>query len=460
MTIWIPELADNNTPKYKRLADAIDSAIQQGTLKAEQKLPPQRLLADALQVTVGTITRAYNESERRGSVVARVGSGTFVKTLKPSHYLSEAVDKDCLDLNSAKAPMGLQREMMSEALMAIAQEQATLESSLAYQPETAMQHQRERLVKWLNKRDLICEETNLLFTYGGQHGLSITLQSICRAGDSILCEGLSFPGISVICQQQQLRCIGLQMDEEGITPESLTAACLQSNPRAIYLTAQMQNPTSVQMSLQRKQEIVAICEKFNLIVLEDDVQFLPQTDKVKSFYELSPTNTVYISSFSKSFSGGLRVGYLVADNKIREDIRISLRASCWTVPTLMIEIVTRWLENGKMDILEAWLTQEMAARNTILKDLMSDYEITSHPHGFNVWLVLPEHWRAIEFAAYAKTKGVLVRPAESYAIGRFPAPQNIRLCISAPQTQVELVEALKLLKKCLAESPQRNELVM
>jgi len=460
MTIWKPILENTSQPKYKNLADAIDISIQTGELQAGERLPPQRLLADELGVTVGTITRAYSESERRGRVIARVGSGTFVKDFKPSRYLSESFDDSYLDLHSAKAPMGLQLEMMRDGLKEIAEEKSVLETCLSYQPESAMDHQREVLANWLNGRGVECKESSLLFTYGGQHGLSISLQAICRAGDTVLCEGLSFPGISVVCQQQQLKCIGLQMDEFGIMPDSLASACLQSNPRVLYLTAQMQNPTCVQMPLERKKQIVEICKTFDVMIFDDDVQFLPKTDKLESFFELSPDNTIYISSFSKSFSGGLRVGYLISNEKTRNKIRISLRASCWTVPTLMIEILCRWLESGKMDKMELWLTNEMEQRNKILNQELAGFNVTSHQHGYNAWLVLPEHWRAVDFVAYAKNKGVLVRAAESYAIGRFPAPQNIRICICAPQNQVQLKKALEILRRCLLDELDTGELIM
>lgn len=460
MTIWQPSLTNNATAKYKQLADAIAQAITDGTLSAGEKLPPQRQLAYALAVTVGTITRAYSEAERRGIVTARVGSGTYVKESKDYTYLSQHHDCDYFDLNSAKAPMGMQVTMMATALKEVANEPQVLESCLLYQPETSLLHQREQLAAWLSERGIVCTENNVLFSYGGQHGISLALQSFCRAGDTLLCEGLSFPGIKVACQQQQLKCIGLAIDEMGLIPEALIAACLQGNPRVLYLTAQMQNPTSVKMPEARKRQIAEICIKNDIIIIDDDVQFLPNSDKVVSFYQLCPENTIYISSFSKSFSGGLRLGYTVSNDNIRAKLQVSLRASCWTLPPLTIEIVCRWLNNGQMTQVESWLSTEMAQRNIILQEVLTGFDFTHHPRGFNAWLALPEPWRAVDFVDYALKKGVLVRAAESYAVGRFSAPQNIRLCISAPKDQAELRLALNLLKTCLLATPTSGSLVM
>jgi DNA-binding transcriptional MocR family regulator len=462
MTMWLPVLAEGSAPKYKKLADAIELAIAQGQLAINEKLPPQRILADALRVTVGTITRAYNEAERRGCVLARVGSGTFVKSHQVPDYLTRVQSSNIpyFDLRSANAPQGMQLEMLAEALTQLAGERQVLRESLSYQAETALLHQRQYLVDWLAPRGVPCLEHNVIFTYGGQHGISLSLQAVCRAGDTVLCEALSFPGISITCQQQQIRCIGLAMDDCGVTPASLLAAIAQGKPRVLYLTAQIQNPTCTQMPEARKRQIVDICRQHDLLILEDDVQFLPQADKQPSFYALAPELTIYISSFAKCFSGGLRVGYLVANPNIREQIRISLRASCWTVSPLLVELLCRWLANGKMAQVEAWLAEEMQARTAILQQILAGYQFNFQTRGFTVWLTLPEHWRAVDFERYAEQQHLLIRAAESYAVGRVGAPQNIRLTICAAPTRAALTQALLLLKRCLMAQPSTADLAL
>ena len=75
--------------KYKRLAETLEKAIADGTLAPGSKLPPHRLLADKLGVTIGTISRAYAELERLGQVVARVGDGTYVRQDLSLIHISE-----------------------------------------------------------------------------------------------------------------------------------------------------------------------------------------------------------------------------------------------------------------------------------------------------------------------------------------------------------------------------------
>mgnify|MGYP000126724353 CR=1 FL=1 len=78
MTMWQPDISRYQSSLYQAIADEIDRGVGKGTLKAGDKLPTHRALSDQLGVTVGTVTRGYAEAEKRGSVSARVGSGTFV----------------------------------------------------------------------------------------------------------------------------------------------------------------------------------------------------------------------------------------------------------------------------------------------------------------------------------------------------------------------------------------------
>mgnify|MGYP000217847489 FL=1 len=123
MTIWTPAILDSKQPKYLALARAIEEAINNGELKGEEKLPPQRRLADALAVTIGTITRAYNEAERRGLVVARVGSGTYVRGKDQVNAVVHQMSQDIpgqIDMRAAFAPEGPQNQMLSSAMASMA----------------------------------------------------------------------------------------------------------------------------------------------------------------------------------------------------------------------------------------------------------------------------------------------------------------------------------------------------
>ena len=460
MTILDLDFLTAKGAKYLQVANAISNAITHGQLKSEAKLPPQRILAYKLKVTVGTITRAYKELERRGCVITKVGSGTFVKPMTPHPALLSTVNHAQFDLRSANAPNINQLTLLQQGLIDIANDPTTLLQCLNYQPEIAFSSQRQRLACWLELQKIHCQEQQVLFTYGGQHAVTLTLQTLCRAGDTVLCEGLTFAGFSATCQILQLKVIGLAMDHEGVTIDALTSAIKQSHPRVLYLTPQVQNPTCSQLTFERRLQIVALCQRHNITIIEDDVQFLPAKLKQPPFYQLAPELTVYISSFSKSFSGGLRIGFLVTTPELREKMRLTLKANCWTLPPLQIELFCRWLEQGKIDELANAIEQEMTVRHQIAKEILADYQITTQIGGYNLWLTLPTHWRAVDFERFAEKNHVLVRAAESFAIGRFNAPQAIRISLCAAQNHDVLHQSLNALKACLSSSISHQDVVI
>ena len=86
MTIWTPSLTPSDAPIYRSIADAISRSIDEGELAPSDRLPTHRALARQLDVTVGTVSRAYAEAERRGLVVGEVGRGTFIRGPRPGSW--------------------------------------------------------------------------------------------------------------------------------------------------------------------------------------------------------------------------------------------------------------------------------------------------------------------------------------------------------------------------------------
>ncbi|PKI14901.1 aminotransferase-like domain-containing protein [Colwellia sp. 12G3] len=462
MTIWTPIL-DKNQAKYLALAHAIEVAINNGELHCDEKLPPQRRLADALQVTIGTITRGYSEAERRGLVVAQVGSGTYVRGKDNVNALAHDMNQDLpgkIDMRAAFAPEGPQIKMIADAMVSMATDPHLLSHLLPYAPELGHANHRSSFQRWLSSEPLVLDDCNFLITHGGQHAISVSINAICREGDSILTENLVFPGVLAAAQDKGVKVISIAMDEEGIIPEKVLQACQRHKPRMIYLTPNSQNPCGTQLSVERRQVLVDICREHNVLILEDDVQYIARTDKLVSMQQLAPEQCIYLSSFSKRFGGAMRIGYLVASVNVFNKIRLSLRASSWTNSPLLIHWLCEWMDNGELDRLEKWLQSEMNARQALANQCLSLWAPYSQKSSFNLWLVLPQGWLSHEFVEQAQSKGVLVRSADDYRVGQqIPLPA-VRLCLSRPNTHKELIEALNILKSILEQGPLLKEALM
>jgi len=454
MTLWTPTIEDSGVARYIALADQIETAIQSGELSAGDKLPTHRKLADALAVTVGTVTRGYSEAERRGLVSAIVGSGTFVSSQKqPDIQFSQLQPSASNEIDmSLNLPIANQsapgiRLVMQE----IAADQKLFLELMGYQQERGLLRHRQWAADWLAHRGIQSSPDNLAITCGGQHAITLSLMAATRAGDTIAAEGLTYPGLKAVANQQGLKVIGLPMDEQGIMPDAFASYCKLNHLRAVYLCPSIQNPTNASMGLARRKAIIEIAIANDVWIIEDEIPTNYLAQNPHSFVNLAPRQTFYINSHSKTVAPGLRVGYLISPPKLTESVAASIRAQCWFAPTINVEIAQRWLDKKEA---KDWLNiqkKDLYKRQALAAEILNGYDIVMTRGSFHVWLSLPEPWRAMEFQTLLAEKGVRVLSAESFAVGRFPAPQAIRICISGPVTIGQLEKGLQIIRQQLED---------
>lgn len=456
---WQPDLSAIAGPRYRALADAIGRAVAQGELPPGTRLPPQRLLADALAVTVGTVTRGYAEAERRGLVSARVGSGTYVNDpghgrVPPFLAQEDALTDGTVDLSlSLPVPNPEREQTLGRIIADIAQQPARVRTSAAYQPEVGQARARLRFSDWLGRQGLPVDPEELVITQGGQHGLYLAVQQLVRTGETLLSDALTYPGLIAAARLLGVRHQGVAMDGEGLLPEALDSLCRQHRPRALYLSPDLNNPTTAAMSEARRRDIVALARRHDLWLIEDMIQFLPQAARGTPLYQLAPERTVLLFSTSKILGGGLRVGVLRAPGGLRETLGAALKAQCWAVSGLPVEIVGDWLADGGADELARWQWAELARRQALVGEHLGSHGARARQEAGLVWLPMPDGWRAADFLVAARDQGVVVLSAEPFCAGNQPAPQAVRLSISSPASRTNLGQALTRLAGLLS-SPQ------
>jgi len=446
--MWRPDISNYQNAMYQAIADEIGVGMEKGALKAGDKLPTHRALADQLGVTVGTVTRGYAEAEKRGSVSARVGSGTFVtpvsgKTKGFAILAREQRGKIDFSLN-LPVPINTD-EMLQAALGEVADDVPQLDL-VGYQPEKGALRQREWAVTWLQEQGIDCDAEDITITCGGQHAITLALAATMRPGEHLLCEGLTYPGLNATAAQMGIKVTGLPQDEQGIVPESLEGACKAGHFRALYCTPIAQNPTNAKMTLQRQQEILGIAEQYNLWIIEDLISGNYCEDKPPSFYQLNPERSLYINSHSKMLAGGLRVGYLVSPAKLNLQISAAIRSHCWFTSPLTIEVAQRWVSSGAFALSQQTIKEELEKRLEAASQILEGYDFKILQGSFHIWLQLPEPWRASDFEARLAEKGVAVLSSEPFAVGRFAVPQAIRICVTGPVDFDDVVKGLEIIR--------------
>ncbi|MBD3895540.1 PLP-dependent aminotransferase family protein [Halomonas sp. ML-15] len=456
MTIWVPPLSPQG-PRYRALSEAIAAAIERGELVPGDRLPPQRRLADALGVTVGTVTRGYAEAERQGWLQARVGSGTYVcgSAAAAAFPIPGAEGSEGLiDLSlSLPPPHPLRAEALGRALNAIARQPRLLQAAVEYQAADGLLDQRHQLAEWLASLGMRLPAEELLITQGGQHGISLVLQTLLRPGERLAADALTYPGLIGAAQQSHLKVDGIVMDDQGMDVEALARLCARQPPRLVYVTPDQNNPTGIALDETRRRRLVALAREYDIWLLEDGVQYLPAEARGTPLYQLAPERTLFVFSTAKVLAGGLRIGILRAPERLRERLAAGLRAQSWMVPPLMIAAVCQWLASGDAETLLAWQCEELVARQALARQRLAGFEISGQPLGANLWLTLPYGMRSAALIDALERRGVRVTSAEPFCVGSASAPQAIRLCLSAAASRETLDQALQILLEMLDAPP-------
>lgn len=459
MTIWTPELKDFNGPKYKALADAIAFDIQRGVLCPEQQLPTHRYLAEELGVTVGTVTRGYAEAERRNLVIARVGSGTFVKSQQRAldNFLIPAQGTHkTIDMGIGTYLAVDQKQELATTLKKISEDPMLLLKLMTYHSEPGLHSHRSAICKWLTPSGIQANPDQIILCNGGQNAIFTALQAVAQPGDWVFSEGLTYPGYNNIIKQLHLRQLGIPMDDQGILPKQFDKLAKLYKPRALYCMPTLHNPTSLTMPTERRLEILEVAKKHDIIIIEDEVQAVFAEDRPPAMAELSPDQVILIGSNSKALNMGFRLGYLLSPSHLAPKIETVVRTQCLMVPPLMAEIFSQWVNSGKARKILDERRKKIIIRQQMVNEIFKDLEFRSNPACINVWLILPEPWRANEFVHQVEQNGVLIKSSEVFAAGRFIVPHGVRICIWGPVHDEEVKAGLQIIKKTLKEDPKNR----
>ena len=160
---------------------------------------------------------------------------------------------------------------------------------------------------------------NVLITNGGLEPMNLVCQLYIDPGDVILVESPTFVQSVEIFEMFQAKCIAVNMDDNGMIPEDLEEKIIKYKPKMVYVIPTFQNPTGRTLSLDRRQKIAEMGSKYDVIILEDD----PYRDIRYSGSDLLPIkafdktgHTILANSFSKIFSPGSRLGYILANDDV------------------------------------------------------------------------------------------------------------------------------------------------
>lgn len=208
-------------------------------------------------------------------------------------------------------------------------------STLQYAASDGYDPLRRTIAQLMTRFRVATDYKNILITCGSQQALSYLSRALLSEGDTVFCEAPSYVGALDTFRTQNVKIVGIEMDEQGMRTDALENALAACKPRFIYTIPDFQNPTGRRMSLDRRRLLVELAERYDTYIVEDAPYSLISFDgtlypAVKSFDH--GNRVFYLGSFSKTICPGIRVGWLVADTqtlqqliylKMRDDLQVS-----------------------------------------------------------------------------------------------------------------------------------------
>jgi DNA-binding transcriptional MocR family regulator len=462
---WQPDLSVYSGPRYLALARALERDIAAGRLEPGERLPTHRDLAWQLGVTVGTVSRGYAESLRRGLLTGEVGRGTFVRgdvvtafSAAPLHPAPMRGGNAAGLINmSGNVPPITEQKSMFAAVMRDLADDDDLDRHLIYPPYCGTDEVRQAAARWLSDTVVPVGPDQVFVTAGCQHALMVAFHLAARPGDTVLVERLTYPGLKSLAQMMQVRLVGVDMDTDGIMPDALDAACRTHAPKLLCVVPTLQNPGNTVMSDDRRRAIADVAARHGLPILEDGIYNFLDEHRSTPLMAYAKVPGFFVTSVSKSISAALRTGFLIASADHREPIVRLMGASCLHAPNLMAEATRRWIDSGEITRSEQVVRQDISQRQALARTKLKGIDMDTHEHAYHVWARLPEPWRPLEFTRAAEERGIAVSPAEVFTIGREPAPFAVRISLTGPRDLDELATGLDILTGLLdsAQSPAR-----
>lgn len=434
MTIWPSNKAELTRPAYRSLSRRLVEAIEAGVLQPGTRLPTHRALAQDLDLSVQTVSRAYEELRRIGLISGEVGRGSYVRASRsesrlPWHRLAGGDDAvDCSMLVPVTG--GLQAKRMAEVLEAIVRDLPP-GALFSFRPRATLEGHCAEARRWLLGCGLEVDPGRIVPTNGSTAAMTLALQTAAVPGDLVVTEALGHHTLKSLTSTLGLRLKGLPIDAQGVLPDAFEQACRAECVKVLYVMPSGLGPSCAIMGTARREALIDIAVRHDVWIVENDAWGPLVADRPAPLAALKADRVFYFTGLTKCLLPGLRVGWLVAPEAFVSSARTRHLVTSWMATPLMAEIASRWIADGTARALLRWQRKQLEQRNRIVAERLEGLTFRAAPNGMHVWLTLPEPWEEDAFVAHARHDGVAVAAGANFAIGPERHAPSVRICIGA-----------------------------
>lgn len=477
-------------PYYHQIVDQIKRMILNAELVDGAILPSERKLASMLDVHRNTVIRAYNNLKDMNLIESVQGKGYRVAYRKnscdeekpysnlPFNWSSYIKDEyqdmeeiyddiyqdfsqgSGISLSTGMPPFVYPKEDLGADIEKIMESSNLLPAYMApYQGDSFF---RQMLSDFFRMKGINASTTEIQVLTETNQALDFIITTLLYPGDCVFVEEPCSPDIYRVIQLAGCEAYPIPMDEDGMMIDNIDALIEEKKPKFIYVNSSYHDPTGRIMSLQRRQKLLEMAEKYTIPIVEEDAGS-------EIYYEKRPTPSIksmdrsgiviYIYSFSLTFLPGISIAAVVADKKLIHSLSYLVSIHVISVSWLNQLLIAHNLQDGRYyKRLEDIRKHSQRNRDILCSklELLSDIEVRfSKPlGGVYVWVTLPPGVSGMKVAKEALKQGVSIVPGEVfYPLGN-GGKENIRLNFSY-ESEIWLAEGgdrlVRLIRKICKE---------
>lgn len=451
---WKPLLGRQGKSLYQELSSQLERDIKNGTLRPGTMLPPQRELADYLDINLSTVTRAFKICEQKGLICGATGRGTYVTsdTENSGILLATNAQEKCIEMG-AIMPDNTKNQIVIKEMQKILQEPGAY-NLLQYGILEDNYLKKKAAAEWIEKGNFKTDPNQILFAAGGQNAIAAIFGSLFQCGDKIGTTSVIYPGVKTVANMLSIQLVPIFEPTKQMDQESIEKICKTEGLKGFYIISDYQNPTTETLSVEQRKSIAEISRKWNLIVIEDGINTLLSHEPLPPIAHFAPENTIYIASVSKTISPGLRVAFLSTPKSYYNELSIGIYNMNIMVSPLLVETVVRLINSKQADEILHLRKEETKKRNTYIDTILKDYEVLGDEYCNFRWLILPEGFVGESFELSAKNAGVKLYCAERFRVGNSRIPHAVRIAVTAEPKEANFEKGIHIIKKLLEAKPE------
>ena len=341
--------------------------------------------------------------------------------------------------------------------------QKSTADALQYGPTEGFAETVDCILEVMGAEGMLPDPDDVIVTTGGQQAIDLICKTLVDPGDVVICEAPTYPGAVPVFCSYQAETIQIECDENGMRIEELEAVLGRldregKRAKFVYSVPSFQNPAGVTMSLERRRRLVELARQRELLVVEDSPYGLLRFsgEPLPPLYQLDGGDfVIYVGTFSKILSPGIRLGWAVAPPPVMEKIVLGKQASDLCSSTLTQHFVREYFGEGRWreyiaDLVEIY----RARRDTMVEALREHFPAeatwTEPEGGLFIWATLPEYIDTGDLLAKALREDVAFVPGQAAYVDESRGRSSMRLNFSGVSEE-EIREGVRRIGKTIAE---------